>query len=132
MFIPHYVSCVMCHVSCVTCHVSPVTCHLSPITCHLSLTPTATATDPPPTNSPLCTVGWFTKTKNPKKMQSYKIIDTGENKIILFNGRSLLAICPLTRGLQSTTDGHHRFSENPPLTFVVFQFVCGKLKDELL
>ena len=21
MFIPHYVSCVMCHVSCVTCHV---------------------------------------------------------------------------------------------------------------
>ena len=29
MFIPHYVSCVMCHVSRVTCHLSPVTCHLS-------------------------------------------------------------------------------------------------------
>ena len=29
MFIPQYVSCVMCHVSRVTCHVSPVTCHLS-------------------------------------------------------------------------------------------------------
>ena len=30
-----------------------VTCHRSPVTCHLSLTPTATATDPPPTNSPI-------------------------------------------------------------------------------
>ena len=29
MYIPHYVSCVMCHVSCVTCHVSRVTCHMS-------------------------------------------------------------------------------------------------------
>ena len=32
MFIPHYVSYVMCHMSRVTCHVSPVTCHLWPIT----------------------------------------------------------------------------------------------------
>ena len=29
MFIPHYVSCVMCHVSRVTCHLLPVTCHMS-------------------------------------------------------------------------------------------------------
>ena len=43
MFIPHYVSYVMCHVSRVMCHVSlvtsnlsPVTCHLSPVTCHMS------------------------------------------------------------------------------------------------
>ena len=36
MFIPHYVSCVMCHRSYVMCHESPVTCHLSPVTCHLS------------------------------------------------------------------------------------------------
>ena len=37
--------------SCVTCHVSCVTCQVSSVTCHLSLTPTATATDPPPVNS---------------------------------------------------------------------------------
>ena len=35
----------MCHVSCVMCCMSCVTCQLSP-------TPTATATDPPPSNSP--------------------------------------------------------------------------------
>ena len=29
---------------------SPVTYHLSTVTCHMSPTPTATATDPPPTN----------------------------------------------------------------------------------
>ena len=29
MFIPHYVSCVMCHMSHVMCHLSPVTCHMS-------------------------------------------------------------------------------------------------------
>ena len=28
MFIPHYMSCVMCHVSCVTCQLSRVTCHM--------------------------------------------------------------------------------------------------------
>ena len=31
MFIPYYVSCVMCHVLRITCHVSPVTCHLSSV-----------------------------------------------------------------------------------------------------
>ena len=43
----------MCHVSGVMCHdVSYVTWLVSPVTCHLSLTLTATATDPPPANSP--------------------------------------------------------------------------------
>ena len=28
------------------------TCHLLPVTCHKSLTPTATAMEPPPTDSP--------------------------------------------------------------------------------
>ena len=69
-------SCVMCHVLCVICHVSfvichvshityplsrvtshlsPVTCHMPPVPCHLSpvTKPTATATDPPPANSPV-------------------------------------------------------------------------------
>ena len=36
----------------VRCHVSCVTCRVSPVTFHMSLTPTATATDPPPANSP--------------------------------------------------------------------------------
>ena len=43
-----------------------VTSRLSPVTCHLSLTSTATATDPPPDESPLCPVGWFTKAENLK------------------------------------------------------------------
>ena len=36
MFIPHYVSCVMCPVSRVMCHLSCVTCYVSRVTCHLS------------------------------------------------------------------------------------------------
>ena len=49
------VSCVTCQVSLLMDHVSYVTCHLSPepVTCHLSLKLTATATDPPHTNSPI-------------------------------------------------------------------------------
>ena len=43
-----YVSCAMYNVSCVMCHVLCVMCHVSHVTCHMSLTPTATATDPPP------------------------------------------------------------------------------------
>ena len=39
-------------VSGVRCHVLCVTCCMSPVTCHMSLTQTATATDPPPANSP--------------------------------------------------------------------------------
>ena len=34
------------------CQVSGVTCCMSPVTCHMSLTPTSTARDPPPANSP--------------------------------------------------------------------------------
>ena len=46
------ISPVSCQLSHVTCHLSHVTCHLSHFTCHLSPTPTATATDHPPSNSP--------------------------------------------------------------------------------
>ena len=42
--------------------VSGVRCHMSRVTCHMSLTPTATPTNPPPANSPLCTAGWLAKT----------------------------------------------------------------------
>ena len=34
------------------CHVSCIVYHMSPVTCHMRLTPTATATDPAPANSP--------------------------------------------------------------------------------
>ena len=40
---------ITCHLSHVTFRMSPVTCRMSPVTYHLSLTPTAIATDPPPT-----------------------------------------------------------------------------------
>ena len=43
---------IRCQVSDVRCHVSCVTCHLSYVTCHISITPTVTAMDPPPANSP--------------------------------------------------------------------------------
>ena len=35
MFIPHYVSCVICHMSQVSCQLSPITCHPSPVTCNI-------------------------------------------------------------------------------------------------
>ena len=46
-------SCVRCHMSRVTCYMSCATCHMFFVTCHLSLTPTTTATDFPPVNSPI-------------------------------------------------------------------------------
>ena len=58
------------------CYVSHVGCHLSPINCHLSLTPSATVTDPPPTNSPtmhsrlVCKDQKKTKTKNPNNYKN--------------------------------------------------------------
>ena len=44
---------IRCQVSGVTCQMSPVKCHKSPVTRHMSPTPTATTTDPLPTNSPI-------------------------------------------------------------------------------
>ena len=45
----------------VTCPVLHGAWHMTPVTCHLSLRPTSTATNPPPANSPLWTVGWFAR-----------------------------------------------------------------------
>ena len=50
-------------ISCVKCHMSPVMCHLPCVPCRLSLTTTATATDPPPGNSPTM---HYEKTQKPK------------------------------------------------------------------
>ena len=51
------------HVSHVTCLVSCVICCVSRVTCHLSLTPTATATDPPPASYPIMHSRLFHKKK---------------------------------------------------------------------
>ena len=73
---------VTCHLSCVTRYLSPVICHPSPVTfqlsaviCHLSPTATATATDPPPANSPTMNsrlVCQKLKPKNPTCLQNQK------------------------------------------------------------
>ena len=87
-------SCVMCHVSCVTCHVSLVT-------GHLSLMPTATATDPPPTNSPFMQ-SWLVG-KDPKKIKNQNSkYHWNNNNLKTSKGMQILAICSLTRCLQST------------------------------
>ena len=49
------------------CHVSHFPVHLLHVNCHLSLTPTATATDPPPANSP--TMHSWLVFKDPKYQQ---------------------------------------------------------------
>ena len=41
--------------------ISGVRCCMSPVMCHMSQKSTTIATDPPPANFPLCTVGWFCK-----------------------------------------------------------------------
>ena len=63
---------IMCHMSPVTCHLSPITCHLIFVTCHLS--PTATATDPHPDNSPTMhsRLVQQNRTKKPKIIQNPK------------------------------------------------------------
>ena len=62
-----YMSVVIYKVSGVTFevwHETCVACCVSPVTCQLSLTPTLTDKDPQLLTPPLCTTGWFTKTKN--------------------------------------------------------------------
>ena len=69
--------CVRCHVSHVTCHVSCVMCHMAHVTCHLSLTPTATATEPPPAYSPIMHSRLVCKEpKTKKKLQRANTIFT--------------------------------------------------------
>ena len=52
--------------SCVRWQVSHVTCWVSHVACHLSYVTYANrqSHNPSPTNSPLCTVWWFKRTKN--------------------------------------------------------------------
>ena len=64
------VSGVRCHMSGVMCCMSGVMCCVSTVTCHLSLTPTATATDPPPANSHIMACTLRKKYKKQKKQEN--------------------------------------------------------------
>ena len=64
-------------VSGVRSQVSRVMCHVSSVTYHMSLTPTATAFNPSPANSPTMTAVWFAKTPPLKKQK--KVIE--KNKL---------------------------------------------------
>ena len=66
-------------------------CHTSHVTCHV-LRVTATATNPPPANSPTIHSRLVHKNKKPRKNFKIKNCD----------GRPILAIRPFTRGLQFT------------------------------
>ena len=67
-------SCVTCQVSPVKCQVSSVRCRKSAVSCQLSVTPTATATDPTPANSPIMHSRLVAKTQPPKKFKTQQII----------------------------------------------------------
>ena len=93
---------VMCHLSFVICHVSHVTCHMIHVACHLSLTPTTTATDPPPANSPTIhsrRVCKDTKTQKNVKTHNNKKHRNGDNQKTS-RVMPILAIGSLTRSLQ--------------------------------
>ena len=96
-----------CHVSGAACHMSCVTCRVSPVTCPWSLTPTATAKDPFPGNSPTMhskLIPEDQKTQNKVKMQ--KIMETATKT---WRGMPILVIASSTRSLQSR--GEQGFQE---------------------
>ena len=109
IFILYYVSCVMCHFSCVMCHVSCVMCHVSyvacrvsSVTCHLSLTQTATATDPPPANSPFVQSRLVHKDPQIQKNIEKKKNIWNEKILKRSRGMPILAVRSLSRSLQFT------------------------------
>ena len=72
---------VTCQVTRVMCHVSYITFHVSCVACHLSITPTASATDPPPANSPNMHSRLVPKDpKTLKKFKTQKIIKTAKTR----------------------------------------------------
>ena len=62
-------------------------CHVSHFKCHTSPSQTDSATDPPLHTPPLCTVGWFTKTKQTQKSRIWdvpKLSSDAVEALILF------------------------------------------------
>ena len=85
----------------VTCHMSHVTWQMSPVACHLSITPTVTATDPPPAYSPTMHSRLILKDlKIIKKIQNTKKSQNGNKNKKTSRGMPILAIRSLTRSLQ--------------------------------
>ena len=100
-FVKCHVSWVMCHLSCVTCHVSCVMCHVPHVkklcvTRHLSLTPTVTATYPPPANSPTMHVKLVCKDKTKQKNKKHSKHKTCQivQKKIQFSSQPALPLVP--------------------------------------
>ena len=72
----------------IICHMSGVACCVLRVTCHLSITPTATATDPPPANSPIMHSRLVAKTP-PKKNANYKKLSKRQKKYLVKHERNL-------------------------------------------
>ena len=78
-------------------------------TCHLSLTPTATATNPPPANSPIIMHSRLV-CKDPKTRNNFKRQKSSKRqKLKMSRGMPILVIYSLTRSLQFT--GKQGFQE---------------------
>ena len=66
----------------VRCQVSGVIYCLFNVRYHVSLTPTVKATYPPPSNSPIISVGWLAKTPKPLKISKHKkAVETTEKHV---------------------------------------------------
>ena len=85
----------------VMCQASRVTCHKSCVACHLSLLPTATATDPPPADSPTMHNRLVLKDQTTQTIKNSK---SHQNRKTTKISRSMptLLICSLTRSVLST------------------------------
>ena len=95
-----------------------ITCHVLRVKCHLSLTPTVTAPDPPPANSPTMhsmLVRKDPKTqKNFKTQKSHKMAKKTHKKT---GGMPILAIRSSTISLQST--GKRGFQEGTDIVWTL-------------
>ena len=112
------VSGVMSQVSLVTCNMSGVACHMSPVNYHLSLTPTATATDPPPDNSHIMHSRLVPKVQKNQQISKHKNSLKQQKHKKMPKDMQKFAICSLTRDLQSTKK--HRY-----IIFYVSPWDCG-------
>ena len=75
-----------------------------PVPCHLRQQPQPQTL---PLITPQRTVGWFAKTHKPKQFQNAKIIKTAKPQKTS-RGMPILAICSLTRSVQSKLFGRNR------------------------
>ena len=91
-----------CNVSCTMYPVTHVAFCRSPVICHLSLMPKATATDPPPANSPTMHSRMVGKDQKNQNKNLNKREREKKCKSKMSRGRPNLRLRSLTRSLQST------------------------------